>query len=170
MDVPGSREPFVGRRAELGALAEAYAQASAGHPGIVCVEGPAGIGKTALVRVFLAAAASAVVVSASGDETEITLPWGVLAQLAQGAPADSCAPLRELAGLSPAADPLASGRLLLDAVGVLASGAPVVLVVEDLHWIDHPSAQVLRFALRRLTGEHVLVVVTTRPEGPMQVE
>ena len=167
--VPGSQEPFVGRTAELDALAEAYAQASDGHTRIVCVEGPAGIGKTALVRAFLTAASS-LVISASGDEAEMTLPWGVVSQLARGAPAGQCGPLRQLAELSPGADPLASGGLLLDAVGVLASGRPVVLVVEDLHWIDHPSAQALRFALRRLSGERVLAVVTTRPEGPVQVD
>lgn len=49
MRVPGSPEPFVGRMAELDALAAAYAHASAGQSRIVCVEGPAGIGKTALV-------------------------------------------------------------------------------------------------------------------------
>ena len=95
---------------------------------------------------------------------------GGLAAGSRGAPAGRCGPLRQLAELSPGADPLASGRLLLDAVGVLASGGPVVLVVEDLHWIDHPSAQALRFALRRLSGERVLAVVTTRPEGPVQVD
>lgn len=95
---------------------------------------------------------------------------GVVSQLARGAPAGRCGPLRQLAELSPGADPLASGGLLLDAVGVLASGRPVVLVVEDLHWIDHPSAQALRFALRRLTGKRVLAVVTMRPEGPVQVD
>jgi ATP/maltotriose-dependent transcriptional regulator MalT len=159
----------VGRIAELGTLAEACAQASAGRSRIVCVEGPAGIGKTALIRAFLGAA-SALVVSASGDEAETTLPWGVVSQLARGSPAGRYGPLRQLAELSPGADPLASGGLLLDAVGVLASGGLVVLVVEDLHWIDHPSAQALRFALRRLSEERVLAVVTTRPEGAVQVD
>ena len=78
--------------------------------------------------------------------------------------------MQRLAELRPSADPLASGRLLLDALGALASGGPVVLVVEDLHWIDHPSAQALRFALRRLGEERVLAVVTTRPEGPVQFD
>jgi len=165
--MPGSHEPFVGRIAELDALAAAYAQASGGQPRIVSVEGPAGIGKTALVRAFLGAASS-IVVRASGDEAEMTLPWGVVSQLARGALAGRCSELRQLAELRPGADPLVSGRLLLDAVGVLASGGPVVLVVEDLHWIDHPSACALRFALRRLSQEHVLAVVTTRPEGPVQ--
>jgi DNA-binding CsgD family transcriptional regulator len=168
--VSGSLEPFVGRIAELDALAEAYAHASNGQSRIVCVEGPAGIGKTALVRAFLTAAAPSVALSASGDEAEIALPWGVVSQLAQGAPAGRCGPLRQLAELSPASDPLASGRLLLDAVGVLASGGPVVLVVEDLHWVDHASAQALRFALRRLTEERVLALVTRRPESPVQFD
>ena len=168
--VPGSPEPFVGRTAELDALAEAYARASDGHPGIVCVEGPAGIGKTALVRAFLAAAAPVVVVSASSDEAETTLPWGVVSQLARGAPAGRSGPLGKLAELSPGADPLASGRLLLEAVGMLAPGRPAVLVVEDLHWVDQPSAQALRFALRRLSEECVLALVTTRPEGPVHFD
>jgi ATP/maltotriose-dependent transcriptional regulator MalT len=154
----------------LDVLAGAYVQATAGRPGFVCVEGPAGIGKTALVRAFLSAAAPSVVVSASGDEAEMALPWGVLSQLAGGAPAGRCGPLGRLAELRPASDPLASGRLLLDALGVLASGRPVVLVVEDLHWTDHASAQALRFALRRLTEERVLALVTTRPERPVQVD
>jgi len=70
----------------------------------------------------------------------------------------------------PGADPLAAGRLVLDALGLLATRAPVVLVVEDLHWIDQPSAQALRFALRRLSEERVLAVLTTRPEGPVQLD
>src|SRR5271168_4579387 len=89
--VPAAPQPFVGRKAELDALADAYAQASEGHARIVCVEGVAGIGKTALVRNFLAAASSPVV-SASGDEAEMTLPWGVVSQLAQGAPAGPSGP------------------------------------------------------------------------------
>ena len=134
------------------------------------MEGPAGIGKTALVRAFLTAAAPAVVVSASGDEAESTLPWAVLSQLSFGALGARCELLRQLRKLSPDADPLATGRLLLDALGVLASEGLTVVVVEDVHWIDHPSGVALRFALRRLSEEHVLAVVTTRPEGPVQFD
>ncbi len=162
----GSPEPFVGRVAELGMLAEAFALAAAGSTQIWRVEGPAGIGKTALVRAFLAAAAPPVVVTASGDEAEATLPWGVLSQLARSAPADWSGPLGQLGELSTGDNPLASGRLLLDALGVLTLQCPAVIVVEDLHWADQPSAQALRFALRRLTKERVLAVLTTRPEGP----
>ena len=169
MRVSGSPEPFVGRTAELDALAGAYVRARGGRPGVVCVEGPAGIGKTALVRAFLATVPS-LVLWASGDEDEMTLPWGVLAQLARGAQADRPEALRKLAELSPGADPLTSGQLLLDALGALTPGEPMVLVVEDLHWTDLPSAKALRFVLRRLSQEHVLAVVTTRPEEPAQID
>ena len=169
MRVSGSPEPFVGRTAELDSLAGAFVRARGGQPGVVCVEGPAGIGKTALVRAFLATVPS-LVLWASGDEDEMTLPWGVLAQLARGAQADRPGPLRKLAELSPGADPLTSGQLLLDALGALTPGKPMVLVVEDLHWIDLPSAKALRFVLRRLSQEHVLAVVTTRPEEPAQID
>ena len=159
----------MGRTAELDALAGAYVRARGGQPGIVCVEGPAGIGKTAVVRAFLATVPS-LVLWASGDEDEMTLPWGVLAQLARGAQAHWSGPLRKLAELSPGADPLTSGQLLLDALGELTPGTPTVLVAEDLHWTDLPSAKALRFALRRLSHEPVLAVVTTRPYEPAQID
>lgn len=157
----------MGRAAEMAAPANAAARARSGHPGIVSVEGAAGIGKTALVRAFLTSAAAGVVLTASGDDAESTLPWGVLAQLGSGAPPTAGAPLRQLAKLTPDADPLTAGRRLLDALGVLAPETLTVVVVEDVHWIDHSSAVALRFALRRLSGERVLVVLTTRPEGLM---
>jgi ATP/maltotriose-dependent transcriptional regulator MalT len=159
-------EPFVGRAAELAALAEAYSQVSSGRSRIVCVEGPAGIGKTALVRAFLAAAAPPVVISASGDDAEAMLRWGVLAQLGRGASAPPGRPFRELGELAADADPVAAGHLLLDALGQLSSEVLTVLVVEDLHCVDHSSAAALRFALRRLSTERILSIVTMRLEGP----
>ena len=168
MQTAGAKDPFVGRVAELAALAQAFAQASDGAPGFLCVEGQAGIGKTALVRAFLVAAAPPVVIFASGDEAETTLPWGVVAQLARDLHGSHCEPLRQFAELSAGADPLVSGRLLLKALAALAADSPVVAVVEDFHWIDQLSAQALRFALRRLRQDRVLVVLTTRPEGLAQ--
>jgi predicted ATPase len=49
------------------------------------------------------------------------------------------------------ADPLAVGATLVAALGDLQAGdRPVVVVVDDLHWSDRPSAQAILFALRRL--------------------
>src|SRR5215472_7327987 len=165
MVLAGVHEPFVGRDADLATLAEACVQASSGRTGIISVEGPAGIGKTALVRAFLTVTSPVAVISAGGDEAEATVPWGVLSQLDRGVAAARCALLRRIGELTPDVDPLAAGRVLYDTLGAVSSQGLAVVVVEDLQWIDRPSAVALRFALRRLADERVLAVVTTRLQG-----
>src|SRR5260370_33947341 len=96
-----SHEPFVGRVTELAALAEAYAQVSSGRAGIVFVEGPAGSGKTTLIRGFLTAAAPPVGISARGDKAEATLAWGGVSQPGRRASALRCGPLRHIGAVTP---------------------------------------------------------------------
>ncbi|HET6861219.1 MAG TPA: AAA family ATPase, partial [Streptomyces sp.] len=146
--------PFVGREGALAELAEALRAARAGRPQVVLVEGPAGIGKTALLRHFLAGADTSRVLYASGEEGESELAFGVLTQLL---------PDREETW----ADALAAGAELLEALD-----DDVVLVVDDAQWADAPSLQALTFALRRLRVDRVLAVVVVRdvadpriPEG-----
>ena len=57
------------------------AQARAGNPRLVIVEGSAGVGKTALVRRFLADAGDLRALQATGEEVEALLPYGVVEQL-----------------------------------------------------------------------------------------
>jgi len=78
--------PFVGRQSELAVLRACLAEALAGRPQIVQIQGPAGIGKTALLEHFLAESREAtapVVVWASGEESEELLAYGVVEQLAR---------------------------------------------------------------------------------------
>jgi hypothetical protein len=85
--------PFVGRRAELALLRDRLAAAVRNEPAVVQVEGPPGIGKTALVDRFLAEATEITdagpagraprVLRVSGDESETLLPYGVVEQLAR---------------------------------------------------------------------------------------
>ncbi|MEU9787728.1 ATP-binding protein, partial [Streptomyces phaeochromogenes] len=70
---------FVGRTDSLALLAAARERARAGHPQRVLVEGPAGIGKTALVRRFLRDDTH--VLYGAGEEAESELAFGVLEQL-----------------------------------------------------------------------------------------
>jgi predicted ATPase len=72
---------FVGREPELALLARAADEARAGTPRLVRVEGPAGIGKTALLRRFLATRSDWTVLRAVCDPAETTLAYGVIAQL-----------------------------------------------------------------------------------------
>lgn len=122
------------------------------------------MGKTALLRAFLDDVGDAVIVEGSGDEDETTLAWGVLQQLA-GTPAAKRVP--EFASMSCPEDLgggfLAAGAALLAALGSLQRGPAVVLVIDDVHWCDAPSAAALRFAARRLNNDRVLVLATSSP-------
>ena len=135
------------------------------------IEGPAGIGKTTLVRRFLAEADGRCVLRASGEEAEAALPFGVLAQLLAAAPTTPAGLAGAEVGGGPV-DPLAAGAVLLDLLGELQRSDPVVVVVDDLHWADQASLRALTFALRRLRVDRMLTLVLTRdvaearlPEG-----
>jgi DNA-binding CsgD family transcriptional regulator len=163
---------FVGRVSELAALNAAFVSARSGRARVAAVEGAAGMGKSALLRRFLAAAAIPTVLSASGEETETELPFGVIAQLraaaiaASGQPAASTRTTRQVRwpAPSPADDGLEAGARLLEALGDLQASGPVAVVVDDLHWADRQSVQALLFATRRLAFDHVIVLIAFRQD------
>jgi DNA-binding CsgD family transcriptional regulator len=145
-------EPFVGRVAELAVLRAELAFAGAGQPRVVMIEGDAGIGKSTLLNWFCADAEPAVVLRAAGEESEQLIRYGVGVQLLGGDLGDV------------GAEPLAIGGKLLSVVDrAQAHSGVVLLVVDDLHWVDPPSAAALLFALRRLEADRVLALVSTRP-------
>lgn len=63
-------------------------------------------------------------------------------------------------------EPRAVATALRSVVSALAARAPVLLSVDDLQWLDPASARVLEFALRRLDGERVAVMVSVRGDRP----
>jgi len=157
---------FVGREAELEVLSSALSAARAGTPQIVWIEGEPGIGKTAVMRRFLASADDVVVLEASGEESEATLEYGVVLQLiARGSPSPSWTALDQQIVKHGAASSFAVGAELLAMLGALQDGATVLVSVDDAHWMDTPSAGALLFALRRLHGDRVLVLIVSRPDG-----
>ena len=164
---------FVGRRPELAALTAALAAARAGEPHVVLIQGETGIGKSSLVSEFLGGQPDVPVVTASGEEAEAFLPYGLVQQLAAGAAAVSADALAglELLGQGPGADadPLAVGVELLALISSLQGSEAVAVVIEDLQWIDLASARTLLFACRRLSADRVLVVLTCRPGGMSQL-
>ena len=181
---PSSRAPFVARAAELDVLAAAVERARRGEPGVVLVGADAGVGKTRLLTraAELAAEAGATVVwSHCVDLGEVGLPYlpfsEALTTLRSQHPAvdETVAARPALARLldagAPADDEQSQGeRLQLFesvAAALAASGtpeSPLVLVVEDLHWADPSSRDVLRFVVARLRAEHVLVVASYRAD------
>ncbi len=160
---------FVGRGPELAALGAALVAARAGDPQVVLIEGEAGVGKSSLISEFLGGQPSVPVVTASGDEAETYLPYGLVDQLraqAVSLSADVLADLQLLShGLSVDADPLKVGVELLEMISSLQGDETVAVVIEDLQWVDPPSARSLLFACRRLTADRVLVILTCRLGG-----
>ena len=162
--------PFVGRQPELALLRARLSAALAGQPQVVRIEGPAGIGKTALIEHFLrdpGVHPAPIVVRASGEDTESLLAYGVVEQLARAAGAPGAALLAALpAGApTPVLDPVAVGSRILELLDGLDGGAGVVLVVDDVHWADLPSVHALVFALRRLVADPVLTLLAAREDA-----
>ena len=148
---------LVGRDGELAVLRDACATAAGGVPTVVYVEGPAGVGKTALLEAFLDAHGGRTV---GADEHDGDVPLGVVDQLLR-----TLDPGRD--GVPAGADVVAAGAALLDRLGGVdaADGPAIVVAVEDAHWCDASSLDAIAFAWRRLAGDRVLLVVTTRPPG-----
>src|SRR5262245_9497984 len=137
--------------------------------------GEPGIGKTTVWReaTDMAAALGATVLVARPAQAEQRLVFAGLADLLSGVP-EAC--FDELPG--PQRDALAVallrvrsdrppnrrlvGTALLSVLRALAGDGPVVVAVDDLHWLDGPSAAALEFALRRLVGEPVRTVASVR--------
>src|SRR6187431_1301401 len=138
-------QSFVGREHELGLLDERLDAAATGHPQTVVVEGPAGIGRSALLARFAARVEPDRLLTASGDEDETFLAFGLLQQLT---------------GLSTRTwdDPFVAGADLLRLLDDRSGSGPTVVVVDDAHLADTASLRALTFALRRLRADPVLTL------------
>ncbi|MFC4857260.1 helix-turn-helix transcriptional regulator [Actinophytocola glycyrrhizae] len=161
---------FVGRESELDRLAEMADKVRTGQPQIAHVRGVAGIGKTTMVRRFVAGLADFTVLTATADLTETVVDNGVVDQLVRRVPSAVRAAAPLLARGVPAdASPLAVGAQLLDVLGTLQATGSVVLVVDDAQWADVSSLQVLSFVLRRVWADQVMVLIAARPSPDERV-
>ena len=143
--------------------------ARAGRPRVLWVEGEAGMGKTAFLSRCLDGAGDMVVLQASGDESETTLDYGVVTQLFARAPAASAAGQDIRSDPEPTATPFAVGADVLEVLGAAQASGSVVVAIDDAHWMDAQSAGALLFALRRLHGDRVLVLIAGRPDPPARL-
>ena len=156
-----SPSPFVGREAELARLAAALEDAGGGRAPAIVVEGESGAGKTRLLREFAAVGAgrgATVLLGRCVDCGDAAPPyWPFLEALRALGPAD--------AGPTPA-PPARFFELVLDRLETAGRRSPVVLIIDDLHWADRSTRDLLGFLLANLTGgPGPLVVTAVRSEA-----
>ena len=165
-----ARRDLVGRTAELAQLSRLVTEDT--EPAVV-VSGEPGVGKTALIEQLCvrAAAEGWQIVRVLGVAAEEPFALGGLNQLAFGlktyqAKLDDAdrAVLAPVFGGDPDSEvavlPLASG--LLNLLAVAGQNQPLLLAVDDVHWLDKVSAEVLAAVGRRLTGPRVRIVAGLR--------
>ena len=148
--------PFVDRDTQVNAILEYAAEADAGTGRLVLVEGEAGVGKSTLL-----------------EHVEARLPdavwhWGACDGLFTPLP---LAPLRDIAhdvggNLLAALEADASRERLFAALvdTIRGSDRLTVLVVEDVHWADEATLDLLRHTGRRIQRERALLLVSFRDD------
>ncbi|WP_275292396.1 LuxR family transcriptional regulator [Amycolatopsis sp. La24] len=166
-----------GRDAELKELTE-LVDGPEGRVGVL-VRGEAGIGKSALVGAAAAAASVAGmrVLRTTGAEAEQDLAYAGLHQLLHpiragvaGLPAPQRTALETALGLADGPEPSAYlvGLAALTLLADTAAAKPVLVVAEDVHWLDRASVDVLAFVARRIETEPVALLATLRDgSGPL---
>jgi DNA-binding CsgD family transcriptional regulator/tetratricopeptide (TPR) repeat protein len=174
---------FVGREHERKRLADAVAQARAGRSRVVVIAGEAGVGKTALVEHVAAGAeaAGAVVLAGAcvdlGSEGLPLVPFtsalrrlvrqvgrSALAELLPGTDLARFVPEIADPEVAPSGDQTRLGQLFITLLDRLAAENPVLLVVDDLHWSDQSTRDLLGVLARGLAGSRVLILVTVRTD------
>src|SRR5256885_2868759 len=185
--------PLVGRAAAFSQLVASFQRARRGQPQAVLLVGEAGIGKTRLAREFVAwaRAQGAEVLSGQAFEMGGRLPYQPLVEALRPRLEEENAPedllddvwLAELSRLlpelrvrypdlpAPTKDELSAKMRLFEAVArlvdALAQRSPLVLLLDDLHWVDGASLDLLRYLGRYWKGHssRVLLLGTVRREG-----
>ena len=165
---------LVGREAELDRIEALLDAARSGRGGALIVRGEPGIGKTALLAAGAERAGEMLTARASGVESEARLPFAALSEL--------CAPMLDRLGdlPEPQAAAISAALALAPSEGVVnerlamfagflgliraaARGRPLLILVDDAHWLDRPSAECLGYAARRLDDIGAALLIAARP-------
>jgi ATP/maltotriose-dependent transcriptional regulator MalT len=179
--------PLVGRTDELASLEDVLDDLDRGSPGAVALRGEPGIGKTRLLRELMIRSElrGYLVLSGSASELERDLPFSAFVD-ALDTYVESLDPNRlavldddvqaELAQVFPSLSSLADGRKVAlqheryrshravrALLEQLADATPLVLVLDDFHWADSASDELLGALLRRPPGAAVLIAIALRP-------
>jgi DNA-binding CsgD family transcriptional regulator len=167
---------FLGRAGEQRLLASLLDEVTTRGQAIV-FRGEPGIGKSRLLSeaVRMALERGMTVLTATGVQSEAHLPFAGLHQMlrpvrgrAVELPAMQRDALDAAFGLTRevAPEPHRIAMAALDLVSEVAAEVPVLLLVEDAHWLDRPTADVLAFVARRIESDRVVLLAAARDGYP----
>jgi len=169
---------LFGRLQECAALDAAVAQARAGEGGSLIVIGGPGSGKSALLDYVVNSAGDAGTIRIEGLESEAEIGLAGLHRLllfhpehrsvlppAQRRALDASLGLSGSAG----ATPFLLGLAVLTLLNDLSGSGPLICLIDDAHWLDPESAQVLAFVARRLQNERILMLLAARDQPEASV-
>ncbi|MDX6388688.1 MAG: hypothetical protein QOD85_2490 [Gaiellaceae bacterium] len=166
---------LLGRHTEVEELERLVAGARAGTSGVLVLVGEPGIGKSALLEAAVESAADLRLLRARGIESEAHVPFAGLLELLRPAlgalaaiPGPQAAALESALALRPgnAQDRFAVGAATLSLLAAYAEDEPLLVVVDDAHWLDSSSAEAVLFAVRRLIADPIAVLFAVRPDEP----
>ncbi len=161
---------LIGRNAEKSAVAELLDNARLGRSGTLILRGPPGIGKTALLDLASVTADGMEVMRLSAVVTERDIAFAALYELLY----PLLPRLREipdpqrvaLEGALALAAPTPTDRFAVAAatlslLGLAAGSKPLLILIDDAHWLDLASAEALAFTARRLDREGIAILAAT---------
>ncbi len=179
------RGPLVGRAAEFGRMRDLLADAEAGQPVVFLVSGDAGVGKTRLLTELadVAAGRGFTVLSGRCAELADTVPYLPLADALRAAGSGADGTLQEALATRPVLARLLPDReitrqpgdlpglaqqqlfgAVLGMLSELATAGPVLLILEDLHWADRSTRDLVTFLTRLLRSERIALVLSYRSD------
>jgi DNA-binding CsgD family transcriptional regulator/tetratricopeptide (TPR) repeat protein len=166
-----SSPSLVGRDVEMATLRRRLEQSLSGRGGLVLVSGSAGIGKTALVDALAqdARRGGALVLSGQSYDLSSTPPYGPWLELFQQYRATGDLPdlppfISRHTAFSDARSQDEIFNSLTKFFTDVAAHQPLLIVLEDLHWSDQTSLDLLRFLSRKIQGHEILLVATYRDD------
>jgi DNA-binding CsgD family transcriptional regulator len=162
---------LLGRRAECEFLDAALTSGAQGSSQVVVLRGDAGAGKSALLDYTVGRADGWRVAKAAGVESEMELAYSGLHQLCapmlahlDSLPDPQRGALATVFGVEagPAPDRFLVGLATLTLLAEVADEQPLLCVIDDAHWLDAASAQIVLFVCRRLLAERVVILSAAR--------
>ena len=163
---------LIGRREEQQRIDRLLVAARRGESASLVVRGEAGMGKTVLLEHAAGAATGMRVLRTRGIDSESELPFSglleafrpILTELARLPDRQAIALRGALALDEPSDDPYAVYAGALGLLSVAAEQRPLLLLIDDAHWLDRGSIKALAFACRRLGNDGIAALWASRPE------